>query len=770
MADDNLNIDDQNIKRAESIKDSMLEIKDAARAANTALREQGEMLADYGGAFSGISRSASKVAEIQKKAAVSSKATALATAEQEKNLAKVQTLNVKINDLYDRAARLTGDAKDAVLDQARNLTAARDNAKSLADTYGDIAADAAKLDARTSFFSGISNVVSDIPGLRKLSGPFQDAAKAARETVLSNQKNGKKVSVLGAGMKGFAKSAASSAMNFLKSGGYIGLIVGGVSGLVKLMLAVDKNSAKTAKSFNMTKEEAAATAFEFQKAEKNVNYLTSRLGKGLELARGFADATGMVNTNTEVFNSSLDTLNNKFGLSAEATNQIAKDLIASGQNTKEFAKEALGAAEAFEMQNGFNIQSQAIMKDVASASAAFKINSGFSAQALGKAAAQARKVGLSFSQLESISESLLDFESSIENEMTAQLMTGKELNLDKARMAALNGDLATVAQEISKQEAVQEAFASNNVLAQQSVAKALGMSREELAKMYTDQKALEASGFSSAEAREEEFKRLEKIHGTQKALKMIGNEEFTRLKNNISFQDKINNLTENLKSIFMTSIEPTVAKITSYLESNPEFINNIVDKVKSFAESLGGPEGKINNLLDTFTNVKNVVSGLGMILNATMVQPLKVAYHTVMATYKGLQAAYYATTLQFDKAKQAGAEAVDHSALITANALDIGTGIAAGIGTMSGAENLNATGISDAYKGTGGVSGTLNVKDFVLKPLNEDTITMAGGTKLGGNVEALLEKLITVVSNGGNVYLDGSKVGETLVLNSKLSN
>jgi len=62
------------------------------------------------------------------------------------------------------------------------------------------------------------------------------------------------------------------------------------------------------------------------------------------------------------------------------------------------------------------------------------------------------------------------------------------------------------------------------------------------------------------------------------------------------------------------------------------------------------------------------------------------------------------------------------------------------------------------------------VKDFTLKPLGEDTITMAGGTKLGGNVEKLLEQLISVVSNGGNVYLDGAKVGQTLVLNSKLSN
>ena len=89
---------------------------------------------------------------------------------------------------------------------------------------------------------------------------------------------------------------------------------------------------------------------------------------------------------------------------------------------------------------------------------------------------------------------------------------------------------------------------------------------------------------------------------------------------------------------------------------------------------------------------------------------------------------------------------------------------------MAGEENMNATGISDAYESTGGASGQLDVKDFTIKPLGEDTITMAGGTKLGGNVEVLLEKLISIVGQGGHVYLDGSKVGETLVLNSKLIN
>ena len=772
MADneEQINIPNESIQRAESIRDSMLEIRNASRDANIALKEQGEMLTDFGGLYGSINRSASKVAEIQERATRSSKATAQATAEQTKQLSIVERLNTKINDLTERALKLQGDAKDAVMSSAKALAAARDNAKGLADNYGSIAEDAAKLDARTSFFDAFGDLAANSKVFKQFAKPFRDAATAARQTAISNTKGGKKMSVLASGAKGFAKSSFLSAKNFMKSGGYIGVIAQGITGVVKLMLAIDANSAKTAASFNETKKAAAATAFNFQVAASGMNYLTGRIGKGLELARGFADATGIMSKNTAIFNSDLDILNQKFGLTTDQTNDLAKNLLASGQNTKQFTAEALGAAEALEMQLGVNIQSQAIMQDVAASSAAFKVNSGFSAVALGNAAAQARKVGLSLSQVENISSGLLDFENSISAEMTAQLMTGKNLDLSKARQAALTGDLATVAQEIAKQEAVQEAFATNNVLAQESVAKALNMSREELAKMYTDQRALEKAGFATADAREAEYQRLTKIHGSTKALKMIGMEQFTTMKNNVSFQEKMNNLVENLKSIFMTSIEPVVANITGMLESNPAIINDLVEKVKKFAEGLGGPEGSINKMLGSFKSMKMIVKGIGQILNATLIQPLKVAYHVVMALVEGFKAVAYAKSFQMDLAKEAAAKAVDHGALAITNTLDIGTGIAAGIATMSGVENMNATGISDAYKGTGGASGELNVNDFTLKTNPKDTITMAGGTKLGGNVEKLLKELIDEVKKGGDVIMDGNKVGSTIALGAKLSN
>jgi len=46
----------------------------------------------------------------------------------------------------------------------------------------------------------------------------------------------------------------------------------------------------------------------------------------------------------------------------------------------------------------------------------------------------------------------LDFESSIANELEAELLLGKNINLEKARQAALDNDLATLAVEIKNKQ------------------------------------------------------------------------------------------------------------------------------------------------------------------------------------------------------------------------------------------------------------------------------------------------------------------------------
>jgi hypothetical protein len=79
---------------------------------------------------------------------------------------------------------------------------------------------------------------------------------------------------------------------------------------------------------------------------------------------------------------------------------------------------------------------------------------GKNVEALTQAATQAQALGLSMKQVEQISESMLNFEDSIGKELEAQLLTGGNINLAKAREHALTGDMVGLTNEIQKQEVI----------------------------------------------------------------------------------------------------------------------------------------------------------------------------------------------------------------------------------------------------------------------------------------------------------------------------
>jgi len=99
----------------------------------------------------------------------------------------------------------------------------------------------------------------------------------------------------------------------------------------------------------------------------------------------------------------------------------------------------------------------------------------------------ARKLGLEMSAVASISEGLLDFESSIEEAMEASMLLGREINTDKLRLLNLQGDQAGVMKEI-KRLAGSEADFTNMLQPQRiALAKALQTNVENLSRIVRNQ-------------------------------------------------------------------------------------------------------------------------------------------------------------------------------------------------------------------------------------------------------------------------------------------
>ena len=106
---------------------------------------------------------------------------------------------------------------------------------------------------------------------------------------------------------------------------------------------------------------------------------------------------------------------------------------------------------------------------------------------LAKAAIEARKLGLNLQAVDKISESILDIEGSIEKQMEASVLLGRQLNLDKARELALSGDLEGVLAEVKNQVGGAEALSKMNVVQRKALAEAVGLEVSELSKLAAGQ-------------------------------------------------------------------------------------------------------------------------------------------------------------------------------------------------------------------------------------------------------------------------------------------
>ena len=114
--------------------------------------------------------------------------------------------------------------------------------------------------------------------------------------------------------------------------------------------------------------------------------------------------------------------------------------------------EFMAQAKLSAVQNGVLLNEKELLKGIRQdVSAATTLSFGKNPGLIADAVATAKSLGMELDKVDAIAGSLLDFESSIENELQAELLLGKDINLEKARQAALNNDLATVAKEISNQ-------------------------------------------------------------------------------------------------------------------------------------------------------------------------------------------------------------------------------------------------------------------------------------------------------------------------------
>ena len=152
------------------------------------------------------------------------------------------------------------------------------------------------------------------------------------------------------------------------------------------------------------------------------------------------------------------------------------------------------AEGAFQLARQAGVAPSAVMQDIAGSAEEIAEFTKDGGDNIAEAAVQARQMGLSLGTTAKISKGLLDFESSISNEIEASVMIGKQLNFQKARQLALDGDIAGATKNIVDQLGSEAEFNKLNVLQRESLAKSIGVSVGELSKMVSASDKLTLSG------------------------------------------------------------------------------------------------------------------------------------------------------------------------------------------------------------------------------------------------------------------------------------
>jgi hypothetical protein len=230
------------------------------------------------------------------------------------------------------------------------------------------------------------------------------------------------------------------------------------------------------------------------------------------------------------------------GLSAEEAGQLALFSQTTGTSLEDNLDTLITQTGQINIANKSAVTQRQIFRDVGNVSKAIALTFQGNTSELGKAAQQARILGLNLSQVDKIASGLLDIESSIAAEFEAEVISGRELNLERARFYALTNDLDGVTRELANNQEALKGFVNGTRLEQESIAGALQMSRDEMAEMIFQQRA--QLGITDEQAR--------KTAGLTQA-------DFERL----TVQESITKSLTKLGDIAATFIEPVLAGIAN---------------------------------------------------------------------------------------------------------------------------------------------------------------------------------------------------------------
>jgi hypothetical protein len=495
------------------------------------------------------------------------------------------------------------------------------------------------------------------------------------------------------------------------------------------------------------------------------------------------------------------------GLASDEAGGIAIMAQTSGRSVDNITKSVVGTTSAFNKANRSAVSQGVVLKEVAKASDSIKLSLANNPESLAKAAAAATRLGMSLQDVDNIASSLLNFQDSISNELEAELLIGRDLNLEKARELALSNDLKGLGDELFKNASDITEFGKMNRIQQEAEAKALGMTRDQLAKIAY-QKALDANmtedqAAAAANVNAEDMKRISAQENFAKALEKIAGAVAPIL-------DVIGSILSLPLAPYLLIGVALSGKMLSNFSGIFNSIKGVAGGAKDMVAGLGkgvadkGVEGVAGGITGAADKTKSIQKGAGATVKEFLInvgEGLLVFGEAMIAGGWAAIAALAVSAISLGAALRIAAPGIEaFGTVVTAVFAGLGTlvtSIADGFVKLIEAVSMDNIApmllLGPALFGIAAGLGALGLAGFTAIPAIAGLVTLAAvapalttlATAVSGvtsnsvgesktkadegslaAVEAKLSELVAVVRAGGNVYLDSNKVGRAQVLGS----
>jgi hypothetical protein len=250
----------------------------------------------------------------------------------------------------------------------------------------------------------------------------------------------------------------------------------------------------------------------------------------------------------------------QLGIAEADSVKFLKTMSSIGNTTVASQKGMVGFAKS--MANAAGVPLPAVMKDIAEASDDVRIFTGKSVDNLIKGAVEARQMGTTLQNMANSAKKMLDFQTSIADEMEASVLLGKDVNFEQARNLAYRKNIVGANQEILN-VAKKINFDAMDPYQAEAFAKASGKSVQELQEMLQADKEMEhirINGTVEQKAQLEKMEQMKRMRSdeakdlgkmAEQRLREQANQERT-----VALQNQFNKLMSELAQPVMDVVEP----------------------------------------------------------------------------------------------------------------------------------------------------------------------------------------------------------------------